>query len=221
MRTARWLLLVLLAAAGCGDSGPDPTDVDAVPADADHDLVGRWHALPSTADPDPEPELLEFLPGGTAIATNASGTTSSVEWSADDELLTLTYDVADAPPQTETAPFAMTSDRDFLVLRALLPAGPIDGGVIGTWVGHFVDNGVGRTTTLVLDPEGTGRRIDQEDGGEPTEIELTWDGDVTNTLTLTSELPGGETVVSEVRVMVDLAIGSHIYTRLGDDEEGE
>jgi hypothetical protein len=225
MRTARWLLLVLLAAVGCGGGVVDPTDVDAVPADAEllrdcgcivpGDLLGRWHAVPSTEDEEPEPAFIEFFTGDSAIATNSNGNTSPWVWSAEGPLLTLTYDVDDAPTQTETFQYAVTTDGGLLMFGAALPAGPVDG-VVGTWVfrSFDVDNGSSRTETLAIAADGTGHRTAVANGGEPYELDLTWEQPAPDELVTSSEVGDGMTLVGYLRVIPGVALGGDLYERV-------
>lgn len=212
MRTARWLLLVLLAAAGCGD-GNDPEILRDCGCITPHDLVARWHAVPSTEDEEPEPAFLEFVTDGTAIFTNTAGNTASAQWSAEAELLTLTYEVDDAPPQTETSEFVVTPDGAWLLLEAALPQGAVDG-VVGTWVGHHTNTaGATRTSTLVLAADGTGHRTEVVDGGEPFELDITWEQPAPDELVTTGETAEGMNLVGHARVIPGVGIGGELFER--------
>jgi hypothetical protein len=220
MIRSSWFAAVA-AAAGCG-GGPDPVEVDAVVVDVDaraidaagdvdaapaQGLLAVWRALPSTEDDEPEPAFLQFVAGGTGVATNSAGSTLPFQWSTDAALLTLTLG-----GDTETAQHAFSADGALLLLRAALPQGTPDG-VVGTWVGHFNSGGHERTRTLMVATGGTGHRTEVVDGGAPTEYDFTWEQPAADELLMTSDLGGGTQLVSHARVIPGVAIGGALYAR--------
>lgn len=152
-RSIAVLLPLALAACNADDAAPasiDAQPVDAQPVDAPApSLIGSWRELPNAASSDPktaaELELWAFNADATFAMDADPFHTRGTYTLTGDELSIITGLASD--PYIYVTPFRVTATH--LVLGVMTPVGTPTG-VVGTWTGRTVTDGVGLTLTITL-----------------------------------------------------------------------
>lgn len=202
----KYAVLMLLVGFGCGAKDNPAVGVDAPPSidAAPPAFVGRWRQIPpSSLVPEAERAILTIGADHTYVTVDPNTTTNATwQLTADNQL------VIASPGSTSTAPYYLGNGN--LMVEAGFPVGQVNG-VVGTWKGDVISDGLHFILTMVLNPDMTVAYSVAAPNGTG-HFEGTWQLDGT-TVRLTGTLNGNPAILY-AKVIPDVALGSYLYERL-------
>ena len=200
----RTFVVLALALVACGDGSNSDPGTDAQTVDARlNPLVGEW-----------ERQVFTDFDRTTAVDFTDQGV---LRWGDNLGSWNITFNgklKAGAPPALpmDTAPFYLSPDHTKLMMAAMLPTTPTDG-LVGTWEGDYeFSDGTFMTQKFVFRADQTVEWAQTTYGSTRNSVG-TWTLEEDANVIIDGVLDGTTPVTFTVRLIPDVAIGSHLLYR--------